>query len=78
MSGTEERLFILFESRSSGRGAAQVGAGPRRFGTLCAEIQTTQLLAVLFWLFLEVLAERKIETGMLWSMRDWPRHAKGR
>ena len=78
MSGTEERLFILFEARSSGRGATKVGAGPGRFGTLCAEVQTRQLFAVLFWPFLEVLAKRKIEKGALWSMRDWRRHVQER
>ena len=76
MCGTKERLFILFETWSSGRGAARVGAESRGNRTLRAEVQTRQPLAVKLWIFLEILAERKIEAGIFRRMRNWRRHVQ--
>ena len=76
MSGTKERLPILFEARSSRRGAAKVGAESRGDGTLRAEVKARQPLSVLPWIFLEALAERKIEAGVFRAMRNWRRHVQ--
>ena len=74
MTGTKERLPILFETRSSRRGAAKMGAESRGDGTLRAEVQTRQPLSVLPWIFLAALAERKVEADVFRAMRNWRRH----
>ena len=76
MSGAKERLLILFETRSSWGGTANVGAESRGGGTLRAEVKTWQPLSVLLWIFLEALAEWKIEAGVFRAMRNGRRHVQ--
>ena len=76
VSGTEQGAFVFFETRSSRRGAAKMGAESRGDGTLRAEVKTWQALSVLPWLLLLVPAERKIEASAFRAMRNWRRHVQ--